>query len=453
MPKLIPWNLDGFMPSSPEELNQAASKYLHIVGLELPRITSKILLVPEQAWDHCGHVLGPSAAHLNFQDNSVLFIGTASWISGPVLPPFGSIISLPASPDRVYSVDDKAIEFLLEGVGGSGQDGDAISNAIGPYLSMPLVAEAAIVRRRSIPLCTPMLIPCGWPDMSTMASLLAELVRGMGVSIIISSEMLAVLPDENPLSVMVPESISSLVPQFAEEVRKETKRDATSGILFQSLARETNGEAFKLWDGRTVYEDRVVKSYSLSVKHAGFSKEASFSKLTPLIWRAVSDALCGREESGQKLPEIPSMLELRMENHSVFGGKAGNVGLDVSLRSAAREIIETLSGFGMTLADIPADAYLRVILLDNFRTVPSGRSGLEKRLAAGDVGVLLRSEEGEQKCIMPWEIRRYGDRASWYVEETESQLIAEGGSDISLWTFKAKDRPARLSWVLNADWE
>lgn len=450
MPRLTPRNLDGFMPS--EDARQAAAKYLHIVGLDLPRTTSRVLLVPEQSWDLCGHVIGPSIAHLNFQDNSVLFVATASWIDEPILPPFEAEISLPFF-EETYRIDDKAVEFLLEVIGGSRQDAQAMENAIGPFLSMPLVAEAATVRRRGLPLCTPLLVPFGWADLDSVGSVIAELVRKMGVSIVISSEMLADLPDEDPHSIAVPESVASMVPQFVERVQTETKRDATACRLFQSLARETNEEIFKLWDGRAVRDDKLVKSYSMCTKHTSFSKGGPSAWMFPYAWRSVSDLLTGRPELDRMLPEMPALLELRMKNHSIVAGRVRNVPLNLSLRDAALDLSETLEEFGTSLEDIPGDSYLRIILLDSFRPVPRDGRTLEKRLASGDHGVLLQDAEGKQRSIMPWEIGRYGDKALWYVEETESQLVSEGSTEVSMWTFKAKDMPARLSWVMDAIWE
>lgn len=448
MSTLIPWNLDGFVPAE-EDMRQAASKHLHLGGLELPKVTSKMLLIPEHSWNHVGHIIGPSVAHLNIQDNSVLFISTASWIDEPVLPPFGSTISLGG---RIYKPDDKAIEFLLEVVGGSKQDGDAISNSIGPFLSMPMVAEAATVRRRGIPLCTPFIIPKEWGDLKTIASVVSELVRGMGISLVISSEMIAVLPEsEDPTA--VPESIISAVPQFVKEVQKETKRDGTAAVLFQHLAKETDGEIHRLHDGKTIYESEVARSYSMWTKHPSFHGGVAASKLAPFIWRTISGAFKGESSLDLKLPEIPAVVELRMENSAILGGKARNAGMTFSLREAVVDILSTLENFGLGLADVPGKSKLRAILLDSFRVIPENKSGLEKRLAAGDIGVLMRSGSGGQRCIMPWEIRRYGDRSGWHVEETEAQLAGEEGPDISMWTFKAKDMPARLSWVLGADWE
>jgi len=206
----------------------------------------RVVLLPFGEWGECGFSIGRGVASLDFPDNSVIFISMVRSESPRiVLPPSNSFIECPGG--SIPSVDNGVIDHLFHIMG------DVCSFSVEEIeeseslLSLPMVVESSRMRRRGIPLCTPMIIgiPSGHDGWGDLSSSLWEMMDGFGIGAVIHSPDISIPMTEDGGNILR-SAVSSMVPSFSRRAsiltNPEIIPDEISVELFHRMAWEMGGE-------------------------------------------------------------------------------------------------------------------------------------------------------------------------------------------------------------------
>jgi hypothetical protein len=149
----------------------------------------RLVAVPTSTWDECGEALGAGISSLDFPSNSIVLIEV---IRGEglqlILPPLGSSFHMPSVAGlRSPGIDEDLVRKIFAEMRGHSEfSSEAFSDGPCPFLVLPLVLEAARIRRRGTPCVTPLTVAVGDdPAAASLGRLLASLVSGMGLGVVV----------------------------------------------------------------------------------------------------------------------------------------------------------------------------------------------------------------------------------------------------------------------------
>lgn len=174
------------IPQSAQEITNQANKYLFLSRPKLPNPNYHVILAHAQEWSKTGHILGNAISHLNFPDNSIIFLSEVNDDSTITLPDLNSSIVLPNSSTLLNQIfiDNYVVSNICKYIPDSIINTNIVSNSINPFIPIPFAIEAARIRKRGVPLCTPILFgnKC---DKTKLAVILEQMIIKHGCGVVI----------------------------------------------------------------------------------------------------------------------------------------------------------------------------------------------------------------------------------------------------------------------------
>ena len=339
MAKIRPSSVLSLMPT--DDVVNHSLRYLKTDSDDQSR-RCRVVLLPFGEWGDCGFSIGRGVASLDFPDNSILFLSIQrSGSPAILLPPSNSIVDCPGG--SFPSVDNGVIDYLHKNMGdvcSFSVDDIEDSEAL---LSLPMAVEASKMRRRGIPLCTPVVIGIpddydGWGDLS---AILWEMMDGFGLGAVVHSPDITIPMTEGGGGI-IKAAIQSLVPSFVGRAVRMTNPEMTPDIvsveLFQRLAWEIGGAIQALSESKSADEDgRMWFHHSFGISEHPLSQEpVPLSQRGP-FWDAVLFSISSEGDEGS-IPDVEDVIvEIRTEG--VDATPSPDDGRTTSLHEAMKEIV------------------------------------------------------------------------------------------------------------------
>jgi len=280
------------IPQTPQEIVSQAIKYLYLSNKQLPQPIYHAVLSPYHQWSKSGHILGDAIAHLNFPDNSVLFISEIDSDDGIILPSLNSSIVLPHSPILTNKIltDNKIIHDIEKYVPNSkiANNTGIFEQQTAPYIGIPLIIEAARIRKRGIPLCTPLLIGKNC-DRVKLTFVLQNLITKHGTGIIILNNSL-ISKEHNILKNISQSFIPEIFPLFLNQ-------DVSGMTLMTYLAHKFNNQIEIINEWKFSNNKEIFNTFTL-----GISKNKNYNDINVYnitfrkkIWANVINSLKNKD--------------------------------------------------------------------------------------------------------------------------------------------------------------
>ena len=290
-----------------------------------PSSKHRIVLLPFGHWSDCGISIGRGIDSLDFPDNSIMFIDVRRSESPSItLPPSNSVIDCQWGPSP--SVDNGVIDHIYKNIGSSCSFSIDDIERSDVLVSLPMAIETSKMRRKGIPLCTPVIIGVphgddGWGD---LPPILWEMIDGFGLGAIIHSKEMTIPKTDNG-SDLIKGSVSSLVPDFVRRAVRRSKpgdfSDIISTEMFQRLVWETDGTADIITVSKSVGEDGRLWEHHVFGMSEGTSKgEPVPPSERGLLWRIIHSRLSGamEEVSADFLDVDGVIIEVKIGGVSTF---------------------------------------------------------------------------------------------------------------------------------------
>lgn len=315
MAKIRPASVLSMMPV--DDVVNHSLRYLKIDSNQEEKF--RIVLLPFGDWGDCGFAIGRGVDSLDFPDNSVLFISVhRAKETKVILPPSNSMMDCPGG--SFPSIDNGVIDFLCKNTNHSfSVDWIEDSEAI---LSLPMVIETSKMRRRGIPLCTPIIIEISDDEWNDIPSIIWEMMDGFGLGAVIHTSDMTIPMRENGERILR-SAVSSLAPSFISRAMRMVIPDMTPDIapveMFQRLAWENGGSPRLISDSKSADEDGVIWLH-----HSfGLSESTKFQEPIPppsmgAFWDAIHFAISGEGDEGV-VPDVKDViLDVRMNGSSLI---------------------------------------------------------------------------------------------------------------------------------------
>lgn len=280
--------LPNMMPENPYDIISQAIKYLYLQRPKLPHPDVHAILTSSQEWYKCGHILGNAISRLSFPNNSVIFLLESKDVDNILVPPINSSIILPHSSiltDQIL-VDNNVINKINKNINCSNINSVSIleKNSL-LFIGMPLVIEAARIRKRGFPLCTPILFGKNC-NRANLILILQKIIEKDGIGLVILNNNFIHEKDD--------EFIKNIGLSFLPELFPLFFNDNYNGItLLTYLAHIFKTSINIISEGKYIDNDKIFEDFSL-----GISKNKTYDILNindinirEKIWKNVLNSI------------------------------------------------------------------------------------------------------------------------------------------------------------------
>jgi len=366
-------------------MNSQIIKYLYANSTQLATPKYKAIFTPTVEWRQYGHVLGNSIAQLNFPDNSVIFMTELEEDGDDFyLPEQNTQIVLPNSPNLTNQimVDNTVLSTLKNAIPNSFIQGSAFFEKCShPFVPMPFVTEISRIRKRGVPLCTPVLFQRNC-DIQKLSNVLQYIIEKNGVGIVITDNNINydLSNDEINQQTLYTLSSSLLIDAFA--VLLPSYPHVASLQLLSYLAHRFHSQVEIAASGRTVQDGKVYETLTLGISKNNIINGFSFNNINirRKIWGNVVAALKGYPTLPINYP-CAVVLQIRSANGKEIFFRDVNIDstedLGASIWKAAQHLFEDFE-------ELTDDMFIDVLCLDDF-TVLNSPKALHRNETKGNI--------------------------------------------------------------------
>ncbi len=285
-------NVNANIIQNNEGIYSQILKYLYLQNTRLPSPDKHVIITPFGDWSKTGHISGEAISYLNFADNSIIFLSELNEGEDIITPSKNTSIKINGytNSSNESFIDNQIIDDIYNKIDNV-QTNDKIFMENPSYLSnIPIVIEAARIRKRGTPFCTPIFI--GKKINSQKLSLfLKDLIKKNGKSVIINSQSL-----QYKIGGYGEKYLDSIVNSFLPEASFNLLNDA-SFLLLEYLAHYFKTPIHQISKGRYNLKDDVFeqKAFGLSKNKTYYDFNIYDINNRKKIWRVLINSITNKE--------------------------------------------------------------------------------------------------------------------------------------------------------------
>lgn len=335
-------NVDANNIQNNQDIYSKILKYLYLRNTKLPTPDKHIIIIPYGDWSKTGHISGEAISYLNFTDNSIIFLSEINDGEDIIIPDKNTSIKIQGftNSSNESLVDNQILDNIYQKMDNVKIGNSFFENNSHFFSNIPLVIEASRIRKRGVPLCTPIFIGKK-TNSQKLGLILKDLVQNNGKSIIINSMSLKYNINDNIRNEYYLDSIiSSFLPEISFNLL-----DDNNVLLLSYLASYFKTPISPIGKGRCTSGEDIFefKTFGLSKNKTYYDFDIYDINNRKKIWKNIVNSINNNKIINLNYEGCASISINEIHKNNVFYSKTifeKGQDLGVSIYNAAINILD-----------------------------------------------------------------------------------------------------------------